>query len=491
MRFRWIGCTALAAISLAGCGSDEPPRRLAFEDRSSDIPSVDVYGDYGAFWGDFNNDSYLDLVYMGHGQGPLLLAQTEDHDFENVTSGSGIRNSNWQYVKQRDRHGASCADFDNDGNLDFFISHGAKRGETLGIKYDELLKGNGDFTFTDITQLAGTMNQFGRGRSSVWFDYNNDGWIDLYALNLDSKNVMYRNNSDGTFTDVTAEANLGFPATRAAPADIDQDGDIDLLVTWPLNLYLNDGNGHFVMLKQPEFAPKGLIAYGIAWGDADNDGDLDIFASARNKENVLFINDDGHFRVQASDAWKAEAKTISAGVSWGDMDNDGLTDVVNVRSDGYFVYLNEGNLSFSPVKLDAPAPAMTKESINGDAALADFNQDGLLDIASDDQNGYMLLQNKSAPVNKWLELKFEGTKNNRLGMGNKVWVSSGDKLIAFREHTGSGGDLRSGSCGPLHIGVGQNQKVDIRVQWLNGFESILHDVPVNQVLALSDSEPAQ
>lgn len=161
-------CTfALIAIALTACGRDEPPARLAFEDIAADLPSIRVYGDYGALWGDFNNDDRLDLIYMGHGSGPLMLSQTEDHAFENVTGKSGIKDSDWEYIQQRDRHGASCADFDNDGNLDLFISHGAKEGETLGIKYDELLKGKGDFTFTEITRDAGTMNHFGRARSSV------------------------------------------------------------------------------------------------------------------------------------------------------------------------------------------------------------------------------------------------------------------------------------------------------------------------------------
>ncbi len=498
MRMKWIGTTLLAAIVLASCGADTPPRRLGFEDNSSVIPSVWLPGHYGALWGDFNNDARVDLIYMGHGSGPLMLAQTQDHDFKDVTGNSGIKDSDWEYVQQKDRHGASCTDFDNDGNLDLFISHGAKRGETLGIKYDELLKGNGDFTFSEITRAAGTMNQLGRSRSSVWFDYNKDGWIDLFVLNHNSDNVMYKNNGDGTFTDVTAEAGLAFSASRAAPADFDLDGDIDLLVAWPLNLYRNDGAGEFVMLERPEFAFKDILTFSIAWGDADNDGDLDIFASQMNKDNILIINDEGHFRAAESDAWMADDDSVSAGVSWGDMDNDGLIDVVNVRSDGYFVYLNDGALSFSVVKLDAPAPAFSKQMRYGDAALADFNNDGLLDIATDDLNKYMLLKNKymllentSTTVNKWLALEFQGTKNNRLGIGNKVWISSNDKLIAYREYTGSSGNMSSAGCGPLHVGVGQNLEVDIRVQWLNGFESILHNVPANQTLTVSDFERDQ
>jgi hypothetical protein len=392
-------CTiAIVAILLAACGQDKPPARLAFEDISSDLPSIDVYGDYGALWGDFNNDDRIDLIYAGHGGGPLglgfgplMLAQTEDHQFVDITGNSGIRNSDWEYIQQRDRHGASCADFDNDGNIDLFISHGAKEGQTLGIKYDELLKGKGDFTFTEITRSAGTMNHFGRARSSVWFDYNKDGLLDLYLLNFDSDNVMYKNNGDGTFTDVSDQVGLSFPAPQAAPADFDQDGDIDVLAGWPLKLYRNNGAGRFVELTQLEFAFKDQSSLGMSWGDADNDGDLDIFLSRAHMPNMLLVNDAGRFRSVASEAFTLRDNTISTGVSWGDMDNDGLLDVVNIRSDGYYVHLNAGELAFSAVKLDAPAPAILREK-SGDAALADFNNDGLLDIATDDMNAYMLLQ---------------------------------------------------------------------------------------------------
>jgi hypothetical protein len=224
----------------------------------------------------------------------------------------------------------------------------------------------------------------------------------------------------------------------------------------------------------------------MSWGDADNDGDLDIFLSRVNTGSMLLVNDAGRFRSVESEAFTLPAKTTSTGVAWGDVDNDGLLDVVNVRSDGYHVHLNEGELAFSAVKLDAPAPDIRMQ--NGDAALADFDNDGLLDLATDDLHAYMLLKNVSAPVNNWLQLQFHGTKNNRQGFGNKVWISSQGKLLAYREYTGSAGNLRSSSCSPLQIGLAGHPEVDIRVQWLNGFESALHNVKTNQVLTLTDTD---
>lgn len=499
MRLARIYLLAFIIAVVSGCvegeskaSSDSTPQAgielnaLSFSNISSLIPPLRRYGDYGALWGDFNNDGRVDLIFPGHGSSPLLLAQMQNHVFENVTKTSGIKTSDWEYPQQSDRHGASCADFDNDGNLDLYISHGAKRGKTLGIKFDELLKGNGDFTFTDITHSAGTLNQFGRGRSGIWFDYNNDGWVDLYALNFRSDNVMYKNNGDSTFTDVTEKTGLGFSRAHAVPADLDLDGDIDLVLTWPLKILRNDGAGVFVELTKSDFKYKGRFAYGIALGDPDNDGDLDIFVTRLNKKSMLLVNHNGSFSKLEDSIWTVSDDVVSTGVSWGDIDNDGLMDLVETRSDGYFIYHNKGDLTFSSVEVDAPTPSLMKEK-SGDVALADFNNDGLLDIAADDKKGHILLQNTSFSSNGWLKIQFQGTQNNRLGLGNKIWVTSKGNLVAYREYTGSNGNLRSMSCNALHIGLAGNLKVDIRVQWLDGTVSVLENVTANQLLTIYDN----
>ncbi|MEP0203565.1 MAG: CRTAC1 family protein [Halioglobus sp.] len=466
--------------------ADVEPSPLFFSNISSVIPPARRYGDYGALWGDFNNDGKVDLIFPGHGSSPLVLAQIEDDGFENVTKKSGIKTSGWEYPQQSDRHGVSCADFDNDGNLDLYISHGAKRGETLGVKFDELLRGNGDFTFSDITHSAGTLNQFGRGRSGIWFDYNNDGWVDLYALNFRSDNVMYRNNGDLTFTDVSEKTGLDFSRAHAVPADIDLDGDIDLILAWPLKILRNDGAGVFVELTKSEFKYTGRFAYGIALGDPDNDGDLDIFVTRLNNQSMLLINHNGSFSKLENSIWTVGEDIVSTGASWGDIDNDGRMDLVKTRSDGYFIYHNKGNLEFSITEIDAPKPSLMKEK-SGDVALADFNNDGLLDIAADDKKGHILLQNKNFSSNGWLKIQFQGTQNNRLGLGNKIWVTSNGNLVAYREYTGSGGNLRSMSCNALHIGLAKNPTVDIRVQWLDGSVSVLNNITANQILTISDN----
>ncbi len=114
------------------------------------------------------------------------------------------------------------------------------------------------------------------------------------------------------------------------------------------------------------------------------------------------------------------------------------------------------------------------------------NNDGLLDIAVDDQQAYVLFENQSTYTGNWLSVEFEGLDNNYMGFGNKVWVTVDDQLIAYREYSGASGGLRSFGCGPLHIGIGEHEAVDIKVRWLNGFEASLFDVPANQALTITD-----
>jgi len=201
---------------------------ISFQEVSSLLLDRGVYGDQGALWGDFNNDYKPDIIYMGHGFIPAFY-KSEGGVFVNVAESSGIKLDDWVYEQQRDRHGASCADYDNDGNQDLFIGHGAKVGETIGIKYDELLRGTGDFTFTEESFSTGVLNREGRSRSGIWADINNDGWLDLHISNYQTPDVMYLSNQDGTFSEAGAELGLDSEPFRAAFTDFDEDGLVDVI----------------------------------------------------------------------------------------------------------------------------------------------------------------------------------------------------------------------------------------------------------------------
>jgi enediyne biosynthesis protein E4 len=131
-----------------------------------------------------------------------------------------------------DRHGAAWGDYDNDGDMDFFITLGAERGKTLGGKTDQLYPNDGGGAFTDVTMPEGVRNAAGRGRSANWVDFENDGNLDLFLKNAKTPNALYRNNGDGTFTEVAGPAGIAdAPGEVSAWADYDGDGYMDLFVT--------------------------------------------------------------------------------------------------------------------------------------------------------------------------------------------------------------------------------------------------------------------
>ncbi len=491
MKFtRLLICLTLAL--LFACSSEDPesgdePQRtvIAFKDISASLPKPAKYGDYGALWGDFNGDGLLDLIYMGHGKGPLLLEQDSSGGFIDVTANSGIRNSNWKYTQQNDRHGGSCADFNNDGIADLFIGHGAKKGETLGIKYDELLRGNGDYTFTTVTQESGALNQYGRGRMGSWVDYDNDGWLDLYISNFRSANVMLKNNRDGTFSDVTDDTGLGYLGVRAAWADYDGDGHVDVLLGSPLKLYRNNGEGAFVDTSQALVGNRKVFAFSFSWGDIDNDGDLDVIVGRLNNESHLYINNDGEFSRLSVAALELQSNEMITGVAMADIDNDADLDIIRAGTHGHSVYLNQGKFRFQLLQIQG-RETNPEDMYNGDLAVADFNRDGLVDIATDDLASYMLFENMSSVSNHWLQLRFRGETNNAMGFGARVWVSAGGELLAYRQYSGSPAAMKSSGCSPLHIGLGQHQSVDVRILWLNGEETRLIGVDVDQIIDVSE-----
>ncbi len=227
-------------------------------------------------WGDFNNDGNLDLFVDNHYElAPLLYQNNGNGTFTNIQQNSGI-------VAEQDYHGSAWGDFDNDGDLDLFITIGASNGTDVGGKRDRFYLNTGAGHFRDITLLAGVPNAFGRGRSVAWGDYNKDGYLDLLIGNLDTPLVLYKNNGNGTFTNVTAQAGLnGLQYPECAFADYDKDGFPDILCV---------GDGPDILLKNNKYgkfknvtgaAGLGPLTHGkgIAWGDYNNDGNLDLFIS--------------------------------------------------------------------------------------------------------------------------------------------------------------------------------------------------------------------
>ena len=253
---------------------------------------------WGCSFADINNDGYIDIFIPNHYVGePSLYINNGNGTFSEMASAYGLLREDIvapdRVAWDSDFHGSAWGDFDNDGDVDLYIACGAGAGRFTEPMYNHLLR-NDSTTFSEITEEAGVGDGWGRGRTPIWVDYDNDGNLDLFVTNEARENApscLFRNNGDGTFTDVTQSAGLfdlfnNKTNETAVWGDYDQDGDMDLFMTpsnlGPPVLARNNGDGTFtdvtgesgILNVDPKTWKWGT---GIVLGDYDNDGDLDLF----------------------------------------------------------------------------------------------------------------------------------------------------------------------------------------------------------------------
>ena len=233
----------------------------------------------------------------------------------------------------------------------------------------------------------------------------------------------------------------------------------------------------------------GIKALALAWGDADNDGDPDLFAVVRNGQSVLLLNQAGRFvRHARPQGWAAAEGVQHRGGAWGDLDNDGDLDFVLAHSAGVSLFENQaGQGGDGPlfvehaVALEGAVLAQAFEAV----ALADYDADGALDLALGSLEGNRLLSN-AGPQGAWLQLRLSGQASNRMGIGARVMVSRQGQRLALREQLAGDGAQLAAGCGPLHIGLGAGGPVDVEVRWPSGRQSLLPGVAPNQLLQVTE-----
>ena len=482
---------------------------------------------------DFDNDDDLDL-YLVNGSNlpgrtsPTLptnrLYRNDGDTFTDVTMEASVGDTGYGL-------GCCVGDYNNDGFTDLYVTN---------YGTNVLYRNNGDGTFTDITESAGIGgNQFSSGCAFV--DLDADGYLDLYVVNYvqfdletnpectrqgvrtyctpealqGATDILYRNNGDGTFTDITAEAGISGADGKGLGVvcgDIDNDGDMDIFVandTTPNFLYRNDSDTAIKMTEDALFAGVALSEEGRAYsgmganlGDFDNDSYLDIvITNFQDQTNSLYHNAQSGFFNEVSFARGIGEKSLrylAWGVDFVDFNNDGWLDlfvanghlddnVAEIDPIGTYaqpnqLFLSNRGLNFSE-NLDA---AIAGQKVSRGTAFGDIDNDGDIDIVvSNLKDAPTVLRNDSDSTTRWLRVKLIGTHCNRDAIGARVTVVSGD-LTQMREvKSGSGyisqNDLR------LHFGLSEATQVDtLTVRWLCGKVQTLRDIETNQVLVISE-----
>ncbi|MBI5192039.1 MAG: CRTAC1 family protein [Nitrospirae bacterium] len=298
----YLSILLILPILIYGCLND--PKNEDSQTTFSDVTSLTVLGKaktglsfINPIWADFNNNNQPDILIHQHWEKLTFYDNKGNDKFKNITKNTGI-----SPVGGKDRHGIAIGDYDNDGNLDMFITNGGCHGNCSGSKTDELWKGDGHGNFTNVTLTAGVENADGRGRSAFWVDYDNDGFLDLFVLNYASTSVLYKNNGNGTFTDVTKETGLdNIDGQTCSWADYNNDGTMDLIVVGINNdrLFKNNPSSHTFTETTSESGFLKKIGNGVSWGDYDNDGYMDLYIARgvhTNYHNLVSKPSEIHFK---------------------------------------------------------------------------------------------------------------------------------------------------------------------------------------------------
>jgi enediyne biosynthesis protein E4 len=505
---------------------------------------IEAKGSGLAFF-DYDNDGWLDIYFTNGtrldekwapGKSPTsqLFKNNRDGTFTNVTEKSGLARTGWQT-------GVCVGDYDNDGWDDLFCCFWG---------HNLLFHNNGDGTFSDRTRKAGLYNEPVRwGAGCTFLDYDRDGNLDLFVCNyvkfdlaqaatssaaascqwkgipvmcgprglIGDTNLLYHNNGDGTFTDVSEKAGILKPGARfsitAVSYDFDNDGWPDIYVavdSEPSMLFHNNHDGTFTDIGVTAgcaYSEAGheQAGMGVAVADYDCDGWLDIFKTNFTDDtcNLYHNNGDGTFSdVTFPSGIAVNSRYVGWGCGFLDYDNDGWADLMQINGHVYpemaghdvgqtyknprIVYRNMGNGQFKDVSA-AMGPGISEHFSSRGAAFGDYDNDGDVDVLVLNMNDLpSLLRNDGGNRQNWIKIKLIGTQCNRTAIGARVRVITGEHVQMDEVHSGSSvmsqGDLR------LHFGIGMAETVDlIEVKWpTTGKLERFPQVKANQILTIRE-----
>jgi len=504
----------------------------------------------GVAFYDYDNDGWLDIFLVNGsrlegfppGSEPTshLFRNNRDGTFTDVTVKAGVAHAGWG-------QGVCVGDYDNDGWDDLFITYFGK---------NVLYHNNGDGTFTDVSQKAGVAGTRPRWNTGCAFvDYDRDGRLDLFVANyidLDlstaplpesgpclyksvmvacgppglqgGKNILFHNNGDGTFTDVSEASGIlntsGTYALGVLTADFDNDGWPDIYVandSAPSILYHNEKNGKLQDIAiaagcalSPDGKPQ--AGMGVSTADYDLDGNLDIIKTNFAGDTPSLYHNQGGANFEDATftaGLGAHTQYLGWGCGFFDMDNDGWPDILlcnghvypeveQLQSEaGYaqrkLLYHNLHNGHFADVSLQA-GPGVSEPSASRGAAFGDFDNDGDIDVVVNTVNDYpQLLRCESKLQNNWIKIRTIGTKSNRSGIGARIMCvtrpSAEPKPHSQIDEVRSGGGYFSQNDLRVHFGLGKAEKVDLlEIRWPSGHVDTLHNIGVNQLIFVKEGE---
>jgi hypothetical protein len=490
-----------------------------FPDVAGKLGLDPVRGAGGSMVDDFDNDGYLDIVISS------VDACESLRYFHNNADGTF---ADWTTRAKLNEQlgGINCVqtDYNNDGWLDLFVMRG---GWEFPMR-NSLLKNNGDGTFADVTEASGLLSDDHRTHSATWADYDNDGWLDVFVGHEESPSQLFRNNGDGTFRDVSAQAGVNKTAfTKGATwGDYDNDGFADLYVSnyGSQNfLYHNNGNGTFTEVANKLGVDKPIMSFPTWWFDYDNDGWLDLFVASfvpsvtevargylglppQSETMKLYRNNQrgGFEDVTAKVNLNRVVPTM--GANFGDVDNDGYVDFyLGTGAPSYtalmpnFMFRNRDGKRFADVTASTGTGHLQK---GHGVAFGDLDNDGDLDlyvniggfIPGDKYNKALFANPNQSNGNHWLALKLIGDKTNRAAIGAKIKLTlvdaKGTKAIRYRE-VSSGGSFGASSL-TQHFGLGKAASVDsLEITWPASKQvQTFRKVAGDQVLTFTESAVA-
>lgn len=429
---------------------------------------------FGCVAADYDNDGHVDLLVTNFG--PNILYRNQGHGvFIDVSATARVQGGDIWHA------GAAFADYDRDGDLDLFVpgyldfnvkTPELKTCEYRGVKVhacgpmgyrgapDELYRNNGNGTFTDVTRAAGVADRpLYFGFQVVWEDFDNDGWPDLFVGNDSNPNYLYRNQRDGTFKETGVASGVAFSgdgkemsSMGVAVGDYDHNGWMDIFVTTFADdnyiLFHNDGQGLFSDVSYPSGVGEPTIPY-LGWAtaflDYDHDGHPDLFCA----NGHVYPEVEGRLR----ETYRQPLQLLR----------------------------NLGNGKFADFSAEAGLRAVKPVSARG-GAYGDFDNDGDVDLAISIMDAApLLLRNDAAqrtPAAHWLRLKLQGVKSNRAGIGARVQVSAGGRTQTASPRAGE--SYLSSHDPRLHFGLGAAMSADVVVAWPSGVESRHSNLPAGR-----------